>query len=92
MHHLLVAQRYCCSDFLRDPCGSGVVGEAEEFDGARLSVVVVLPLLVITGVGQQRPLWVPGHSKGRRVALNLPQLLSYKTNHNVSNSQTQGSC
>lgn len=58
---------------------SGVVGEAKQFDGARLPVVVVLALLVITGVGQQGPLWVPGDCEGWRVTLNLPKLLSYNT-------------
>lgn len=58
---------------------SGVVGEAKQFDGARLPVVVVLALLVIAGVGQQGPLWVPGDCEGWRVTLNFPKLLSYNT-------------
>ena len=56
---------------------SGVIGEAEQFDGTRLPVVVVFSLLVVAGVGQQRALRVPGNSESRRVTLNLPQLLSY---------------
>lgn len=56
---------------------SGVVGEAKQFDSARLPVVVVLALLVIAGVGQQGPLWVPGDCEGWRVTLNFPKLLSY---------------
>lgn len=31
---------------------SGVVGETEEFDSARLTVVVIFSIFVITGVGQ----------------------------------------
>lgn len=54
---------------------SGVVGEAEELHSAGLPVVVVLALLVIAGVGQQRALGVPRHGEGGRVALHLPQLL-----------------
>lgn len=60
---------------------SGVIGQAEQFDGPRLAVVVVLALLVIAGVRQQRPLWVPGDGEGRRVALNLPELLSCTHKH-----------
>lgn len=68
-----------CDDVVLVRSASGVVGKAEQFDGARLPVVVVLALLVVAGVGQQRPLGVPGDGEGRRVALHLPQLLSWET-------------
>ena len=55
---------------------SRVVGQAEQFDGAGLSVAVVFSLLVVAGVGEQRPLGVPRHGEGGGVTLHLPQLLS----------------
>lgn len=58
------------------PCASGVVGKPKQLDGAGLAVVVVLAVLVVAGVRQQRPLRVPRHREGGRVALHLPQLLS----------------
>lgn len=62
-------------------CGrpaSGVIGEAKELHSARLPVVVVLALLVVTSIGQQGALRVPCHSEGGRVTLHLPQLLPCK--------------
>lgn len=55
---------------------SGVVGEPKELDGAGLPAAVVFAIFVVTGEGQQRPLRVPGHCEGGRLALHLPELLS----------------
>lgn len=57
-------------------CISGVVGQTKQFNGAHFAVAVVLALFVIAGIGQQRPLGMPGDREGWRVTLNLPQLLS----------------
>lgn len=54
----------------------GVVGEPEELDGACLPAAVIFAIFVVTGEGQQRPLWVPGYRKGGGLALHLPELLS----------------
>jgi len=61
---------------LRSGC-SGVVGQAEQLDGPRLAVAVVLALLVVAGVRKQGALGVPGDREGRGVTLHLPQLLSW---------------
>lgn len=61
--------------FLNSP--SGVVGQTKQFNGAHLAVAFVLPFFVVAGVGQQRPLGVPGDGEGGRVTLDLPQLLSW---------------
>lgn len=81
MHHLLAVIGYCNT---REPmfvcfflnCLSGVIGQTKQFNSAHFTVAFILSLFVVTGVGQQRPLGMPGNREGRRVTLDLPQLLS----------------
>ncbi len=59
---------------------SGVIGKSKQLDGACLSVAVVFALFIVAGVRQQRSLRVPRYSEGWRLALNLPELLTYSNN------------
>lgn len=70
---------------------SGVIGKSKELDGACLSVAVVFALFIVAGVRQQRSLRMPRYSEGWRLALNLPELLTYSNNtqHTSVREETQ---